>query len=210
MKVAELSGLRRPHFTVIGPGKKNKWGAQFWKCRCECGNTFSERSYLIASGRRESCGCLKGGRNLSHGMSRTAEYNIWNGARDRCRNPKNKNFDQYGGRGILFAWDSFEEFIKDMGPRPSAAHSIDRIDVDGNYEPGNCRWATAREQCNNKRNNVIVRVNGGEVPLAEYLGTSECTQYIRVLARLRNGWSMADAIFQPRRVDPVRRNEIVA
>lgn len=98
-------------------------------------------------------------------------------------------------------WDAFEDFFMDMGLRPSADHSLDRIDTNGNYEPGNCRWATMTQQANNKRGNVSVAVNGTQIALAEYLGSSQTAQYNRVVARLRNGWPMADAIFQPCRIE---------
>lgn len=216
MRIANLSGKRFPHFIVLEQAQSNKWGAKFWRCLCDCGNTFTERSYLISSGKRQSCGCVLRATfqaNItSHGMSRSAEYNIWNGARDRCRNPNNKDFEKYGGRGIRFwpGWDGFEAFIADVGPRPSPRHTLDRIDVDGNYEPGNCRWATPSQQANNKRCNIRVHVNGTDISLADYLGSSRGTRYSRINARLARGWSVADAIFQPRLKNREGRHASVA
>lgn len=89
----------------------------------------------------------------SHGMTKTPEYRAWASMRQRCANPKSARYDNYGGRGISVCdrWQSFEAFFADMGPRPTSEHSIDRIDNDGNYEPGNCHWATRSEQQQNKR-----------------------------------------------------------
>lgn len=139
-----------------------------WKCVCDCGAEKLVRQCHLRSGAIQSCGCLSrevtSGMKLIHGQSTTDIYAIWCGIKHRCFNPKAKRYQDYGGRGITMCdrWrDSFEAFLADMGSRPSTDHSVDRINNDKGYEPGNCRWATTREQNRNSRQaRAIVRSDG--------------------------------------------------
>lgn len=139
-----------------------------------------------------------------HGRSRTSEHNIWLQMKQRCTNPRHANFAGYGGRGISVCkrWaESFGAFLEDMGERPSEGHSIDRIDNDGNYEPGNCRWATQSEQCKNTRRNRYLEHDGRRLLISEWcaeLGLRHCV----VLGRLRRGDSDSQAL---RAVIPTKR-----
>lgn len=137
--------------------------------KCDCGNILSVAEYKLRAKTTKSCGCWQ--RDLApshlpkpkHSMSRTTEYNIWTGIKQRCTNSKHSYFKYYGGKGIKICdrWlNSFQNFYNDMGPRPSEGHSIDRIKTSGDYEPSNCKWSTWDEQHRNKTNNRNVVING--------------------------------------------------
>ncbi len=138
--------------------------AYYW---CDCGNICKKDRYCVEDNRTKSCGCLQ----IKHGMFYTSEYNIWAGLKKRCLRESNKDFYRYGGRGISVSqeWiDKFENFYRDMGPRPSKKHSIERRDNNGDYCNENCYWATRPEQYRNKSNNIKITWNGKEQTLAEW------------------------------------------
>lgn len=145
----DLTGQRFGRWQILehaGPGN--------WHCICDCGRAKQVRGSILTSGAYKSCGCLSGEGRRIHGMSKSREYKIWGRTRDRCSIPKATAFKNYGGRGITVCerWrNNFEAFLGDVGLCPSPEHSIDRIDVNGNYAPGNVRWSTDLEQMQNTR-----------------------------------------------------------
>lgn len=169
---------------------------QYWICRCDCGGTTSVRSSYLRDGTAMSCGCAKKGINRKHGMVHTPEYKAWDNARSRCYRVKDRKYPLYGGRGITMCdrWrQSFANFYEDLGRRPSDRHSLDRINSNGNYEPGNCRWATIVEQNNNRSINRRLVVDGRTVTVAEAARLTGIP-HATILGRLDGGKSDAEAI----------------
>ena len=146
-----------------------------WLFQCDCGKEHAAIFASVQAGRIRSCGCFRVESAIEnatkHGLlyEHLDVYNIWCHMRSRCLDPMNASFSDYGGRGIAVCerWGDFAAFLADMGPRP-AGMSIDRKDNNGNYESGNCRWASGEEQANNKRNNKLIELNGDVKTLAQW------------------------------------------
>ena len=141
----------------------------FWMCRCICGTAKVVCVSNLLAGKSTSCGCARG--TSTHAMSSTITYKSWQAMKDRCLCTGAFSYSRYGGRGITVCdrWkDSFENFYKDMGDRPSDKHSIDREDNDAGYSPTNCRWATSAEQANNKSTNRQLTYNGITMNLGQW------------------------------------------
>ncbi|MBW1848840.1 MAG: hypothetical protein JRJ27_17250 [Deltaproteobacteria bacterium] len=124
-----------------------------FSCKCDCGKIKIIRLLSLTSGNSKSCGCDRIKSITNHGRSNTSEHRAWIDMRQRCLNKNHDRYNDWGGRGIEICerWDSFEKFIEDMGSRPTKKHSLDRINNDGDYELSNCRWATIKQQQNNRR-----------------------------------------------------------
>lgn len=169
-------------------------------CKCVCGNDHIGFSANLLLGMLKNCGCRRLERirsqSLKHGHNklgrRSKEYRAWCHIRGRCENPNDSGYASYGGRGIRVAdeWHSFDRFLADMGEAPSPRHSIDRIDNDGNYEPGNCRWATPSQQARNTSRTIFVRPGLALIDACSELGVS----YGAATARLRNGAPIEQAL----------------
>lgn len=128
-------------------------------CKCDCGKEMSFFGFSLKNGNTISCGCYNKEIITKHGMYKTPEYSAYIQMKQRCYNPNSKRYKNYGERGIIVChrWlESFENFLEDMGKKPSKNHSIDRININGNYEASNCRWATDYEQRSNKQNTIII------------------------------------------------------
>ena len=201
--INDMTGKVIDRLTVIEQAPYDGIGHIRWKCKCACGNEIVVRGNHLRRGNTRSCGCLNketcretGKSQRVHGMSNTPEYRVWAGIKSRCLNEKNSAFKDYGGRGIAVcdSWvDSFEQFFNDMGARPSEDHSIDRICVDGDYAPGNCRWATVEEQQNNKRNSEK-HLYVGEMLTVTQIAQRADVNYKTLSGRLRRGLSLEEAL----------------
>lgn len=203
--LVDMMGLQFGRLTVVARAENSKAGGAQWLCRCECGVEKVQTRKNLIKGRVLSCGCLRketsrevGLRRRVHGhaVADTPEYRAWRSAINRCRNPKTANYHLYGGRGISVApeWEqNFALFYEHVGPRPSPRHSLDRIDPDGDYAPGNVRWADWHTQGNNRRNNHVVNIDGVDMTLAEAIRLKG-QKSSRVRQRLAVGWTVERAL----------------
>lgn len=180
--IIDLIGQRFERLVVLKFIGLEKQGAR-WECKCNCGNIVKAIGKQLRAGAVKSCGCYKDEklveRSFKHGQAnKTPEYRAWMHMKARCYNPNVYNYPNYGGRGIIVCerWlNSYENFILDMGFRPTIKHSIDRIDSNGNYEPSNCKWSTTHEQSRNLRTNHWIDYDGKKLILSDwaiYLGTT--------------------------------------
>jgi hypothetical protein len=174
-----------------------------WLFLCDCGNKIEKQIDPVVAGRVNSCGCKKRevtrDRSLKHGHSvgrkSSPELRARDHAKGRCYNVNDPKYPLYGGRGIRMCeeWrDDFNAFFRDMGPRPKGT-TLDRINVDGHYEPGNCRWATPSEQAQNRRLTLYVDWEGRKLPLVEF-ARDKGLSYKALHRRLRDGQSLEEAI----------------
>ncbi len=173
-------------------GTKYSW----WKCRCRCGKRVSVMGNCMVHGGTRSCGCLRLENITKHGLTGTGIFRIWGHIVERCECKTHKSYPNYGARGIGMCkkWRvSPLAFANDMGPRPSARHSVDRKDNNGNYCPSNCRWATSIQQNNNTRRNLFLELDGVRKTAAQWYstyGVNKATFH----GRLRRGWDMRRAV----------------
>lgn len=213
MAFKDIVGQKFNRLTIYARIPNRGDGIARFLCLCDCGKPAIANGIQLRNGKRKSCGCLQkekaknnaaiARKNLiTHGMSYSTEYSIWSGMIARCKYKTMQNYKKYGGRGITVCekWqESFEAFYNDMGPRPSLNHSIERIDVNGNYEPGNCRWATKEEQANNTRGNHFVIYQEKKMTVAQAIRLANLDiSPGTVRGRMQKGWTFEDAISKPR------------
>lgn len=187
-QIGNFTVLKVAHRTY---GKTKRRTALFYYCRCVCGSERWYDKYAITNRRIKSCGCIT--KSRKHNGRNTRLYNIWHGIKRRCDNSNFKGYKYYGGKGVTYhsSWKDFEPF-RDWAI--SAGYNdtltIDRIDVNGNYEPDNCRWVTMKVQQNNKTTNTFIEYNGVTHTITEW---SEIYNEPRLGSRLKLGWSFEEA-----------------
>ena len=178
-KLIDMTGKKFGRWTVIERSDNSKRGNAQWICKCDCGTTSIVRGDLMRIGHSTSCGCIATEKlvrySTKHGDTRDSgwarEYKVWSHIKQRCLNPKDSHYKYYGGRGICICdrWlNSYVNFLVDMGRCPKSL-TIERIDNDGNYEPGNCKWATQKEQVRNRSNNVWIEFDNKRMIQTDWL-----------------------------------------
>ena len=187
-KAFELIGKKFGLLTVVSRVDNDQHGNTRWLCNCKCGNTAIVKATKLTCGRQVSCGCNRHRRN---DKSRTRLYQIWRNMHGRCENPKRDHYDRYGGRGIEVCseWKDFETFERWAIENGYAEDlSIDRIDVNGNYTPENCRWANRRQQCNNRSSNHLLEFRGTMYTIAQFAEKMN-VPYHTIRNHIKAGWS---------------------
>lgn len=204
-KRIDLTGREIGNWKVISFSGVSKQGCAEWLCECRCGKRKIVSGHAMRSGKIKSCGCLNIERtkeaNTKHGMKGTRLYRIWQGMRQRTKNPNNHEYSDYGGRGIeLYKdWEKFENFCKWAKENGYAENlTIDRKDNEKGYSPDNCRWVTAKANNRNKRNNHCLAYKGETKTIAEW---AEITGLSKAMIRYRitkMGWSAERALETPK------------
>lgn len=220
--ITDMIGRTFGRWTVVKMVAHVPYQKVSWLCRCECGAEKVVRVDQLTRGVSKSCGCLareitrerarKHGYTPRDGNPRIPEYEVWKQMNARCRNANNPRYRRYGGRGITVcqAWiESFEAFLRDMGPRPSDKHSIDRIDNDGNYCLENCRWATERQQRLNTCRVVLIEHDGVIDSIGGWSRRTGISQSA-IRSRLRKGWQVENVLAKGRQTawSRLRKREI--
>lgn len=206
-----IIGEKFGKLTVIEIDKENTKRQKKFICKCECGNTKSLYKVNLTNGKTLSCGCLFQEKKVKHGLSRTRQYNIWRGMVNRCHKPNTKHYDYYGGRGIEVCKEWREDFMSfynwSLENGYSEELTIDRKDVNGNYEPSNCRWATMEEQSNNRRNTLHIEHNGEEHTIRE-LSEKTGETYSVLYSRYKQGYSIEEILNGKDKTEIIRVKEL--
>ena len=197
MKLIDRTGQRYHRLTVTSRAENLRDTNARWNCKCDCGRMVIAYGGDLARGKVKSCGCLNAERIVSHGQSRTRAYDVWKQIFQRCENPKCPSFKNYGARGISVdpKWRDFAAFIADMGHPPKGG-TLERIDNNGDYGPGNCKWASYEQQGRNRRNNNRLTAFGKTQPLSAWVAEYGLTRDF-VWGRLRRNWTLERALTEP-------------
>lgn len=199
-KFKNWTGMTNGTVTVLGYVGKDENEIPMWKCKCDCDKEKGIYKIFLSPNRQvknknKSCGC-RSRHKVTHDKTYTREYMMWEAIKERCYNKNVEGFHLYGGRGIKMCdrWlNSIENFINDIGKRPTKYHTFDRIDVNGDYCPENFRWATPKEQANNRRNNRLIKYNNEELTVtqwAEKIGTNSQNLF----KKIDDGWSIEEIL----------------
>lgn len=232
MQLHQLEIVANPHIKDVLTGRRfGRWlveslagqrcGKWYWNCVCDCSKKKIVSGTNLTRGKSVSCGCYHTERISLHGLSKTPEYSAWKGMKHRCYFPADESFCHYGGRGIVVCdrWrNSFENFLEDVGHRPSLDLTIGRINNDGNYSCGkcpecircgwltNCRWETDEQQHNNTRVNVKVSLNGETKTIAQW-ARSAGIRRTTLRYRLAQGYSL-EAALSSSALEPNRTRDV--
>lgn len=206
MKTVDLVGKKFNRLTVIARNGTRKNGNATWLCECDCGKRIVAVGSALKSGKTKSCGCLRSElqreNNLTHGKSKSRLYSVYAGMKRRCLDSNNENFHKYGGRGITICdewlgdFEKFYEWAIKNGYNKNAKRgecTIERIDVNGNYEPCNCKWSNMKEQGNNRRTNHYVFYKGERYTMKQLAEKKEMN-YHTLATRLHRGWTLERAL----------------
>jgi hypothetical protein len=196
-KIVLNPGDRFGRLTVVSPGPRKGRNAT-WVCVCDCGKTVVRFSCNLRNGSTSSCGCYQAEQRRKRTRSYWLTYYTWVGMIVRCTKPEAKGYEHYGGRGIRVCprWlESFENFLTDMGEKEEGL-SIDRIDVNGDYEPNNCRWASDDEQANNRRSSAMLTYKGRTQTMAQW-GKEFDIDGTVLSSRIKAGWDAGKALTTP-------------
>ena len=199
-QIKDLTGIRYGKYTVLGFSHIKDRKA-FWTCQCECGNQNVIVGYSLKNGNTKSCGCNKKIKATKHahrrrtGSSRT--YSTWQSMRGRCENPKHNAYSKYGNKGVTVCerWLKFENFLEDMGERP-VGKTLDRKENNKGYYPENCRWATNKEQGNNKTTNHLLTFQNKTQSIAQW-AEEIGIKYHTINSRIKKGWSVERTLTEP-------------
>lgn len=194
----DLTGKKFNKLTVISRAESRRQPSgklvTYWNCKCDCGNAAIVKGCNLKDGHTVSCGCS----HIKHGYANKERlYETWKNMKRRCYDHKNKRYEQYGGRGIIVCKEWLDDYINfrtwAMANGYNDTLTIDRINVNGNYEPGNCRWSTMREQQNNVTRNRILEYNGNRKTMAEWAKEYNIL-YSKFNKRIQMGWNIEKII----------------